>query len=142
MMERDDLPVERKAPRCRALGNRIRGAGRSAPRARYSSTRTGGKPVTGTSVESSRRVLQAVMRVICESEQWETGGYFRLEGATGASRLVVGWSGPGMKSDTTDYYKERLDTVVPAGGMISRVATSGKPIDHSETYRQEAVLRT
>jgi diguanylate cyclase (GGDEF)-like protein len=77
---------------------------------------------------TSRSVLQAVLRVICESEQWDTGGYFRLEDEAGASRLLVGWRGPGQSPDTTRYYQKAINTSVPAGGLISRVAALRKPI--------------
>jgi len=43
-------------------------------------------------------------------------GYFRIEDEAGSSRLVVGWSGPGMGADASKYYKATIDT------MILRVA--------------------
>src|SRR5882672_6674272 len=97
--------------------------------------------------DTSRRVLQAVMRVICESEQWETAGYFRIEDEAGSSRLVVGWSGPGMGADASKYYKATIDTVIPPGGLISRVAASGAPIwisdmKTSDTTWKQRVERT
>src|SRR5690606_36000476 len=44
---------------------------------------------------STRRCLQAVARVMCESEQWESGGYYSLDPCTGSARLVTGWRRPG-----------------------------------------------
>jgi diguanylate cyclase (GGDEF)-like protein/PAS domain S-box-containing protein len=97
--------------------------------------------------DSSRRVLQAVMRVICESEQWETAGYFRIEDEQGSSRLIVGWSGPGMKQAASEYYRNTINTLIPPGGLISRVAKSGKPVwfadmKASETTWKQRVERT
>ena len=86
--------------------------------------------------ETSRKVLQAVMRVICESEQWETGGYFRVEDALGTTRLIVGWNGPGTQQATIDFYKGTTDRVIPPGGLLSRVVAAAQPIwiaDMNET---------
>ena len=77
---------------------------------------------------NSRKTLQAVMRVICESERWETAGYFRVEDAQGTTRLIAGWSGPGMADAAVDYYKKTTDKVIPPGGLLSQVAASGKPL--------------
>jgi diguanylate cyclase (GGDEF)-like protein len=77
---------------------------------------------------TSRKILQAVMRVICESEQWETAGYFRLEDARGTTRLVAGWSGPGMSEQAADYYRHTADKVISSGGLLSKVAASGQPL--------------
>jgi len=97
--------------------------------------------------DSSRKVLQAVMRVICESEQWETAGYFRIEDEAGRSRLIVGWSGPSARKATVDYYKGTINTVVPPGGLVSSVFAAGKPIwisdmNESQTTWRERVKRT
>jgi len=68
---------------------------------------------------TSRKILQAVMRVICESERWETAGYFRVEDPQGTTRLIAGWSGPGMAEAAIDYYKKTTDKVIPPGGLLS-----------------------
>ncbi|HEX7441876.1 MAG TPA: diguanylate cyclase, partial [Caldimonas sp.] len=77
---------------------------------------------------TSRKILQAVMRVICESEQWETAGFFQVEDEDGTTRLIAGWSGPGMSQTAADYYKQTTDKVIPPGGMLSRVVASAKPL--------------
>jgi diguanylate cyclase (GGDEF)-like protein len=77
---------------------------------------------------TSRAALQAVMQVICESEQWETAGFFRVEDELGTTRLVAGWSGPGMAAAAAEYYKQTSDRLIPAGGMISRVVATGQPL--------------
>jgi len=97
--------------------------------------------------DSSREVLKAVMRVICESEQWETAGYFRVEDEAGTARLIVGWNGPDARRATIEYYKGTLDTVVAPGGLLSRVIAAGKPIwiadmNVSQTTWRERVTRT
>ena len=76
----------------------------------------------------SRHILQAVMRVVCESEQWETGGFFRAEDSVGTCRLVAGWSGPGMSQAAAEYYRHTAGRVIPTGGLLSRVIVSGKPV--------------
>lgn len=77
---------------------------------------------------TSRKVLQAVMRVICDSEQWETGGFFRVVDDHGTTRLEVGWSGPGISQEAADYYKQTAGTTIPPGGMLSQVVTSAQPL--------------
>ena len=77
---------------------------------------------------TSRKVLQAVMRAICESEQWETAGFFRVEDSAGTTRLMVGWSGPGMADRAADYYQGATNKMIPSGGLLSRVALSGEPL--------------
>lgn len=77
---------------------------------------------------TSRKILQAVMRVICESEQWETAGFFQVEDEHGTTRLIAGWSGPGMSQTATEYYKQTTDKVIPGGGMLSRVIASAEPL--------------
>ncbi len=96
---------------------------------------------------SSREVVKAVLRIICESEQWESSGYFRVEDDAGATRLMIGWSGPGARQKTIDYYKGAIGTVIPPGGLISRVIAEGKPIwiadlNESETTWHLRIART
>ena len=96
-----------------------------------------------TEVDTSRKVLQTVMRVICESECWETAGYFRVEDEAGTTKLVVGWRLAGSDAATTEYYKDVMNTVVPPGGLLSQVALTGKPLwfanmreQHTTWYRR------
>jgi diguanylate cyclase (GGDEF)-like protein len=76
---------------------------------------------------NSRKILQAVMQVVCESERWETGGYFRAEDDIGTTRLIAGWSAPGISVLAHDYYQQTVDKVIPPGGLMSQVIASGKP---------------
>ena len=78
--------------------------------------------------DSSRKILQAVMRVVCESEQWESAGYFRVEDELGTTRLIAGWRGAGTEQAATDYYKNTLDAVIAPGGWISKVIQGAKPL--------------
>ncbi|SPE34561.1 putative Diguanylate cyclase [Burkholderiales bacterium] len=91
--------------------------------------------------ESSRKVLQAVMRVVCESEQWEQAGYFRIEDAAGTSRLIVGWTGPSVRKESMDYYKGTIDTVVPPGGLVSSVFAAGKPMWFADVHASQTTWR-
>ena len=97
--------------------------------------------------DNSRKGLRAVMRSICESERLETGGYFQAEGSDGATRLILGWSSPGVKQETIDYYKSAIQTVVPAGGLLSRVLAEQRPIwvadlQEADTSWPERVARS
>jgi signal transduction histidine kinase/ActR/RegA family two-component response regulator len=77
---------------------------------------------------SSEELLRAVVRVICESEQWETGGYFRVEDESGAVRLVLGWQPPDIAPEKVQYYKSKIGLLVPPGGYLSTVVKTGAPL--------------
>lgn len=77
---------------------------------------------------TSRKILQAVMRVICESEHWETAGYFGVVDDLGTTQLIAGWAGPGMSAVAAEYYQSTKDKIIPPGGMLSKVVTSGRPL--------------
>lgn len=77
---------------------------------------------------TSRKILQVVMRVICESEHWETAGFFRTEDPSGTTRLVAGWSGAGMSQAASEYYKDTTDKIIPSGGLLSQVIATAKPM--------------
>jgi diguanylate cyclase (GGDEF)-like protein/PAS domain S-box-containing protein len=97
--------------------------------------------------DDALQVLQGVMRAICESERWESAGYFQVEDGSDACRLIAGWSGPDAAPATVEYYKGTMDTVVPPGGLLSRVVASGRPIwiadmAQSQTTWRERLQRT
>ena len=78
--------------------------------------------------DNTRKILQAVMRIVCESEQWESAGYFVPEDADGNMRLAIGWSSSRNDAATTRYYEGMIGTVIPAGGLLTEVLQSGKPL--------------
>ena len=97
--------------------------------------------------DSSRNVLKAVMRVVCESEQWETAGYFRVEDAAGTTQLVIGWRTAGTDAAATEYYRQAADSVIAPGGPLSQVVLSGEPVwfadmQQANTTWRERVGRT
>lgn len=96
---------------------------------------------------NSRKILQAVMQVICESEQWETAGFFRTEDESGKTRLVAGWSGPRMSQTAADYYRHTSDKIIPSGGLLSQVIATAKPLwvaamTESQTTWSQRVQKT
>jgi len=76
---------------------------------------------------SPRKVLQGVLSAICESEQWQSGGYFRREDEAGTTRLVVGWSTSQMSAATAEYYRGRMGLVLPPGGVFGQVLATARP---------------
>jgi len=97
--------------------------------------------------DTSRRIMQALMRVICESEQWETAGFFRVEDEQGTTQLIAGWSGPGVSAVAADYYKDTTGRQIPPGGLLSQVIASAKPLwveamTESQTTWTQRVQRT
>lgn len=77
---------------------------------------------------TSRRVMQAVMKTICESEDWETAGYFKKIDESGTTQLIAGWAGPGFSATASEYYRQSNGKEIPAGGMLSRCIQTGKPV--------------
>lgn len=77
---------------------------------------------------TSRRVMQAVMKTICESEDWETAGYFKKIDETGKTQLIAGWSGPGISTTAAEYYKQTQKKEIPAGGLLSQCIRTRKPV--------------
>lgn len=78
--------------------------------------------------DNTRKILQAVMRIVCESEQWESAGYFVPEDAADSMRLAIGWTSSRNQTATTNYYQGKIGTVIPAGGLLTEVLQSGKPL--------------
>lgn len=78
--------------------------------------------------ETTRKTMQEVMRIVCESERWDAGGYFRFEDEKGTARLIVGWSGPEATAGTRKAYETAPGDVIPAGGLMSEVFRTEEPL--------------
>lgn len=77
---------------------------------------------------TSRQVLQGIMKAVCDSEQWETAGYFRLANKQGPTRLVAGWSALGAVAEPTESHRRTASKVIKAGESLDRVVATGKPL--------------
>jgi len=77
--------------------------------------------------ESESEALRAVIRVICESENWDTGRYFHHDDAAGVMRYHQGWwRSPGAMEA---YVKgsQRLQ-FAPGVGLVGHAWKTGEPL--------------
>ena len=87
--------------------------------------------------------LPAVMRAICESENWECGRYFQLDAAAGVMRCEETWStGTGALAKFAEA--SRGATLERGCGLIGHVWQTGEPVwicDVSQDPRVELSAR-
>src|SRR6266849_6753475 len=80
-----------------------------------------------TEADSVAAALKAVIRTVCEAQDWECGRFFRVDDEAGALRFAEAWSKPGPQFD---QYIERSRKVVyvPGVGLAGKVWQSGEPM--------------
>jgi diguanylate cyclase (GGDEF)-like protein/PAS domain S-box-containing protein len=87
--------------------------------------------------------LSAVMRAICEAENWECGRYFQLDEAANAMRCQETWaSGSGPLARFAE--SSRGIAIAPGQGLIGHVWQTGEPVwssDVSKDARSSTVTR-
>ena len=64
--------------------------------------------------DSTTKILRTVMQLVCESEQWDSAGYWTIDERRRMLRLTTGWMGTNRASATQDYYKDSLGVTLPA----------------------------
>jgi diguanylate cyclase (GGDEF)-like protein/PAS domain S-box-containing protein len=75
-----------------------------------------------------RRATRGVTRAICESEQWDCGGYWVPGKEPGTLRLELGWADPNMSPSTMAFYARTQGSLtVAADSYLKNVWESGKP---------------
>lgn len=79
-------------------------------------------------VDSVRKTLRAVLSAICESEQWQTSGYWSVDAQTAEFRLEVGWNSAQATSSAIDFYRRSRGIVLPADGLLGRAWKTGEPV--------------
>jgi GAF domain-containing protein len=77
--------------------------------------------------ENTSEALRAVIRAVCETQNWECGRYLRADDAAGVLRLVEFWSVPdaaikGFLAASQGF------TYGPGVGMSGKVWQSGQPL--------------
>ena len=75
----------------------------------------------------TRKTLQAVLSAICESERWQTSGFWTVDEHAGTLSLAVGWSARNAAAHSVDFYRQHRDIVVPADGLLGTVWKTGEP---------------
>src|SRR6185436_10341093 len=76
--------------------------------------------------DTEATALRAVLRAICESEQWDCGRYLGADGA-GVLRLVESWTAPGSGLEKL-VEAARDITIEPGVGLAGHVWQAGEPI--------------
>src|SRR5437764_1827047 len=91
-----------------------------------------------TEADSVAAALKAVIRTVCEAEDWECGRFFRVDDEAGALRFAEAWSKPGPQFD---LYIERSRKVayIPGVGLAGKVWQSGEPLWVADVTRDARV---
>ena len=91
-----------------------------------------------TEADSVAAALKAVIRAVCEAQDWECGRFFRVDDEAGAMHFAESWSKPGPQFD---LYIERSRKVVytPGVGLAGRVWQSGEPMWVADVTRDARV---
>ncbi|HTF14666.1 MAG TPA: EAL domain-containing protein [Burkholderiales bacterium] len=91
-----------------------------------------------TEADSVAAALKAVMRAVCEAQDWECGRFFRADDESGTLHFAEAWSKPGPQFD---LYMERSRKVVytPGVGLAGKVWQSGEPMWVADITRDPRV---
>ncbi|TMG76045.1 MAG: EAL domain-containing protein [Betaproteobacteria bacterium] len=91
-----------------------------------------------TEADSASAALKAVIRAVCEAQDWECGRFFRVDDEAGVLRFAESWNKPGPQFD---LYIERSREVVytPGVGLAGMVWQSGAPMWVADITRDPRV---
>src|SRR5690349_20335204 len=80
-----------------------------------------------TEADSASAALKAVIRAVCEAQDWECGRFFRVDEDAGVLRFSESWAKPGPQFK---LYVERSRDVTykPGIGIAGKVWQSGEPM--------------
>ena len=84
--------------------------------------------------------IQAVIRAICESENWEAGQYWRVDAAAGVLRFGGYWGAAGAKMVLALGDSDEV-AFAPGAGVAGRVWQSGQPLWIADTTNDPRVVR-
>src|SRR5438309_4507 len=91
-----------------------------------------------TEADSVAAALKAVIRAVCEAEDWECGRFFRVDDEAGALRFAEAWSKPGPQFDLF-IERSRKIAYIPGVGLTGKVWQSGEPIWIADITRDARV---
>ncbi|MFL6655671.1 MAG: PAS domain S-box protein, partial [Sulfurifustis sp.] len=77
--------------------------------------------------ENMTSVLTAVLRDICQSEEWESARYYRVEDRAGTARLIVGWHKPGASAKPPPVHQNAVGKVIP-DELFAQLIRDAEPI--------------
>src|SRR5260221_9190696 len=75
--------------------------------------------------DSVAAALKAVIRTVCEAEDWEGGRFFRVDDEAGALRFAEAWSKPGPQFELY-FERSRKVAYIPGVGLAGKVCQSGE----------------
>lgn len=77
--------------------------------------------------DNTAAALKAVIRTVCETQQWACGQYFRLDPAASVLTLAESW---GLPVPAVQQFMEKSRGAVfrPGAGLAGRVYQSGQPL--------------
>ena len=90
--------------------------------------------------ESTAGALKAVIRAVCETEDWECGRYFRVDEKAGLLRFAEGWSVPG---DAIERFiaGSRDVTYAPGAGLAGLAWRTEQPVWSSDIAKDPRVAQ-
>ena len=93
--------------------------------------------------DNAAEALKAVIRAVCETENWEFGRYFRVDEKAGVTRFVESWCVPG-EANQEFIEKSREIAYGPGVGLTGKVWQSGQALwvsdIHQDTRATQAVF--
>jgi diguanylate cyclase (GGDEF)-like protein/PAS domain S-box-containing protein len=98
-----------------------------------------------TEAESASAALKAVIRAICETEDWECGRYFRVDEEAGALRFAESWGVPEPAiQQFLDRSRQRSHDIVykPGVGLMGQAWQSGQPLWVADVTKDARALQT
>src|SRR5258705_7194849 len=91
-----------------------------------------------TEADSASAALKAVIRAVCEAQDWECGRFFRLDEGAGLLRFAESWAKRGPQFDLYIERSQRV-TYKPGEGIAGKVWQSGNPIWVADVTRDSRV---
>ncbi len=84
-------------------------------------------------------ILEAVIRVVCESEDWDSGGYHRWNGEAGELQFGGAW---GIPTPAVQEFIDKWRKIVfrPGEGLVGRVWQMGEPLWVPDITREARAL--
>ncbi len=93
--------------------------------------------------DNAAEALKAVIRAVCETENWEFGRYFRVDEKAGVTHFAGSWCVPG-EADQDFIEKSRGIAYGPGVGLTGKVWQSGEALwvsdIHQDTRATQAVF--
>src|SRR2546430_208425 len=90
--------------------------------------------------ESASAALQAVIRAVCETEDWECGRYFSVDEKAQVLRFSEGWSVPGEAIERF-IAGSRNVTYAPGAGLAGLAWQGGQPVWSSDIVNDPRVAQ-